>query len=55
MENYNDKRVSSQDTKENPPKQTNQALALYSYEASRPEDLEFCQGDVITVLSKGNF
>ncbi|XP_012670658.2 neutrophil cytosol factor 2 [Clupea harengus] len=43
----------SEDPKENPPK-IHQALALYSYEASSSEDLEFCQGDVITVLSKVN-
>ncbi|KAJ8375485.1 hypothetical protein SKAU_G00060650 [Synaphobranchus kaupii] len=29
-------------------------VALYTYEATRPEDLEFCKGDVITVLSKVN-
>lgn len=28
-------------------------VALYSYETSTPEDLDFEQGDVITVLSKG--
>lgn len=30
-----------------------QMVALYSYEASTPEDLDFAQGDVITILSKG--
>ncbi|KAG9274078.1 neutrophil cytosol factor 2 [Astyanax mexicanus] len=29
-------------------------VALYSYEASTPEDLEFSQGDVITILSNVN-
>ncbi|KAJ8276937.1 hypothetical protein GJAV_G00069560 [Gymnothorax javanicus] len=29
-------------------------VALHTYEAKRPEDLEFCEGDVITVLSKVN-
>lgn len=28
-------------------------VALYSYEASTPEDLDFKEGNVITVLSKG--
>ena len=28
-------------------------VALHKYEATQPEDLEFGQGDVITVLSKG--
>lgn len=28
-------------------------VALHSYETSTPEDLDFEQGDVITVLSKG--
>ncbi|KAI5627956.1 hypothetical protein C0J50_3222 [Silurus asotus] len=28
-------------------------VALYNYEASTPEDLEFAQGDIITILSKG--
>ncbi|XP_062376969.1 neutrophil cytosol factor 2 [Sardina pilchardus] len=37
-----------------PPQQTQQALALYSYEASSPEDLHFSQGDLITILSKVN-
>ncbi|KAG7488772.1 hypothetical protein MATL_G00038520 [Megalops atlanticus] len=32
----------------------NKMVALHSFEASCPEDLEFCQGDVITVLSKVN-
>ncbi|KAF4089759.1 hypothetical protein AMELA_G00069730 [Ameiurus melas] len=29
-------------------------VALYTYEASTPEDLDFAQGDVITILSKVN-
>ncbi|XP_064187880.1 neutrophil cytosol factor 2 isoform X1 [Anguilla rostrata] len=29
-------------------------VARHTYEATQPEDLEFCQGDVITVLSKVN-
>ncbi|XP_060787716.1 neutrophil cytosol factor 2 isoform X2 [Neoarius graeffei] len=29
-------------------------VALYAYEAATPEDLEFAQGDVITILSKVN-
>ncbi|KAJ8279352.1 hypothetical protein COCON_G00064180 [Conger conger] len=29
-------------------------VALHTYEAAQAEDLEFCQGDVITVLSKVN-
>ncbi|XP_063063103.1 neutrophil cytosol factor 2 [Engraulis encrasicolus] len=39
---------------EDPPKKSVQALALYAYEASSPEDLEFSQGDIITILSKVN-
>lgn len=30
-----------------------QVVALFSYEATQPEDLEFQEGDVILVLSKG--
>ncbi|KAL2085633.1 hypothetical protein ACEWY4_018953 [Coilia grayii] len=44
----------SEDPQENPPKKSVQALALYAYEPSSPEDLEFSQGDIITVLSKVN-
>ncbi|XP_020840041.1 neutrophil cytosol factor 2 [Phascolarctos cinereus] len=35
-------------------KEGNQVLALFNYEASQPEDLEFLAGDVILVLSKVN-
>lgn len=28
-------------------------MALHSYESSTPEDLEFHQGDIILLLSKG--
>ncbi|XP_030636377.1 neutrophil cytosol factor 2 [Chanos chanos] len=32
----------------------NKVMALYDYEASTPEDLDFHQGDIVTVLSKVN-
>lgn len=32
-----------------------QVVAQYNYEATQPEDLEFQAGDVILVLSKGNY
>ncbi|XP_044532667.1 neutrophil cytosol factor 2 isoform X4 [Gracilinanus agilis] len=35
-------------------KEGSQVLALFNYEASQPEDLEFLAGDVILVLSKVN-
>ncbi|XP_074078310.1 neutrophil cytosol factor 2 isoform X1 [Macrotis lagotis] len=35
-------------------KEGNQVFALFNYEASQPEDLEFLAGDVILVLSKVN-
>lgn len=28
-------------------------VALFSYEATQPEDLEFLEGDIILVLSRG--
>ncbi|XP_008566163.1 PREDICTED: neutrophil cytosol factor 2 isoform X1 [Galeopterus variegatus] len=35
-------------------KEGSQVVALFSYEATQPEDLEFLEGDVILVLSKVN-
>uniref|UniRef100_A0A8C5L440 Neutrophil cytosol factor 2 n=1 Tax=Jaculus jaculus TaxID=51337 RepID=A0A8C5L440_JACJA len=35
-------------------KEGDQVVALYSYEATQPEDLDFLEGDVILVLSKVN-
>uniref|UniRef100_A0A2K6F2G0 Neutrophil cytosol factor 2 n=1 Tax=Propithecus coquereli TaxID=379532 RepID=A0A2K6F2G0_PROCO len=35
-------------------KEGSQVVALFSYEATQPEDLEFAEGDVILVLSKVN-
>uniref|UniRef100_A0A8C5VYV6 Neutrophil cytosol factor 2 n=1 Tax=Microcebus murinus TaxID=30608 RepID=A0A8C5VYV6_MICMU len=35
-------------------KEGTQVVALFSYEATQPEDLEFAEGDVILVLSKVN-
>ncbi|XP_066548076.1 neutrophil cytosol factor 2 isoform X2 [Amia ocellicauda] len=41
------------ENKENMPEEDNpQVVALYSYEASQPEDLEFKAGDVIKILTK---
>lgn len=34
-------------------KEGSQVVAIFSYEATQPEDLEFLEGDVIQVLSKG--
>lgn len=41
-------------TKEFQFKEGSQVVALFSYEATQPEDLEFLEGDVILVLSKVN-
>ncbi|KAM5237772.1 neutrophil cytosol factor 2 [Ctenodactylus gundi] len=40
--------------KESQFKEGRQVVALFSYEATQPEDLEFLEGDVILVLSKVN-
>uniref|UniRef100_W5M1Q5 Neutrophil cytosolic factor 2 n=1 Tax=Lepisosteus oculatus TaxID=7918 RepID=W5M1Q5_LEPOC len=37
-----------------PKDESPQVVAIYSYEASEPEDLQFNSGDVITVISKVN-
>ncbi|MBN3312111.1 NCF2 factor, partial [Atractosteus spatula] len=37
-----------------PKDESPQVVAVYSYEASQPEDLQFNSGDVITVISKVN-
>lgn len=34
-------------------KEGRQVVALFSYEATQPEDLEFLEGDVIQVVSMG--
>lgn len=34
-------------------KEGSQVTAIFSYEATQPEDLEFVEGDVILVLSHG--
>lgn len=34
-------------------KEGSKVVALFSYEATQPEDLEFLEGDVIQVLSMG--
>ena len=34
-------------------KEGGQVVALFSYEATQPEDLEFLEGDVILVISMG--
>ncbi|KAM9500513.1 neutrophil cytosol factor 2 [Clarias gariepinus] len=39
---------------EDKPVTQEKVVALYAYEGSTPEDLDFAQGDVITVLSKVN-
>lgn len=40
-------------TAEPQPKEGSQVVAIFSYEAIQPEDLEFVEGDVILVLSHG--
>lgn len=40
-------------TAEPQPKEGSQVVAIFSYEAIQPEDLEFVKGDVILVLSHG--
>lgn len=39
---------------EETPRRETRLLALHSYDSSNPEDLSFHQGDVITLLSKGD-
>ncbi|XP_021488545.1 neutrophil cytosol factor 2 [Meriones unguiculatus] len=41
-------------TTEPQPKEGNQVVAIFSYDATQPEDLEFVEGDVILVLSHVN-
>lgn len=36
-------------------KEGGQVVALFSYEATQPEDLEFQEGDIIQVLSMGKY
>lgn len=40
-------------TAEPQPKEGSQVVAIFSYEGTQPEDLEFVKGDVILVLSHG--
>lgn len=40
-------------TTEPQPKEGTQVVAIFSYDATQPEDLEFVEGDVILVLSHG--
>lgn len=44
----------SKQTTEPQPKEGTQVVAIFSYEAAQPEDLEFVEGDVILVLSHVN-
>lgn len=34
-------------------KEGSQVVALFSYEATQPEDLDFLEGDIILVISTG--
>lgn len=36
-------------------KEGGQVVALFSYEATQPEDLEFQEGDIIQVISMGKY
>lgn len=36
-------------------KEGDQVVALFSYEAAQPEDLEFQEGDIIQIISMGKY
>uniref|UniRef100_F6SAP2 Neutrophil cytosol factor 2 n=1 Tax=Callithrix jacchus TaxID=9483 RepID=F6SAP2_CALJA len=50
----NEKADANNHTTEPQLKEGSQVVALFSYEATQPEDLEFQEGDIILVLSKVN-